>query len=409
MTAQAQLAIGEQVGAYRIVGELGGGGMGMVYRAVHLLLNRPAAIKVLRPELGTYSVAVDRFLNEARATVAIRHPGIVEVYDYGHTERGCAYIAMELLEGMTLGERIAERGVLPVGDALAFARAIAAPLAAAHERGVVHRDLKPDNVFLTRDRDGGRIDSVKLLDFGIAKLESAGNRTSMGLILGTPAYMSPEQCRGATECDHRTDLYALGCILFEMLSGQPPYGRGSASGDLLAAHLSAPVPDITRLVDVPAEVARLVTRLLAKAPDDRPGSAGEVVYELDRHLAVRAIPVVGGSGIGIVLAAAAGLFVSMIGLGTWYRSRRGATTTVTTWPLARGTDAGIAPLPPDASLELAHTILLDAGSTPSFDIAVTRSLDAVPDAAVTRPLQPRREVIDLGSQQPIDVDTPVGD
>jgi serine/threonine-protein kinase len=265
MTRAIHLATGTQLGPYQIQEPLGGGGMGMVYRAVHVLLHRPAAIKVLRPELSAYTVALDRFLNEARATTAIRHPGIVEVYDYGQTDAGCAYIAMELLDGVTLGARIGEYGKLPLQDALAIARRIAAPLAVAHERGVVHRDLKPDNVFLIRDHETGRMDAVKLLDFGIAKLEStAGCRTTAGLILGTPSYMSPEQCRGTGDCDHRADLYALGCILFEMLTGQPPFGRGTASGDLLAAHIAMPAPDITRFVTVPSDIARLVSRLLAK-------------------------------------------------------------------------------------------------------------------------------------------------
>ena len=286
---EALLEIGTHVGPYRIVGQLGGGGMGMVYRAVHTLLDRPAAIKVLRPELGNHVMAIDRFRTEARATTAIRHPGIVEIYDYGHTSTGNAYIAMELLEGRTLAARLADHAPLSVFEAMTLVRRIAAPLTVAHERGVVHRDLKPDNVFLVRDHEGGAIDQVKILDFGIAKLENTAvaNRTTIGLVLGTPAYMSPEQCRGSSECDHRTDLYALGCILFELLTGQPPYGNGLSSGELLAAHLQSPVPDVTRFATIPSEIARLVTRLLAKRPDDRPRNALEVIVDIDRWLATR--------------------------------------------------------------------------------------------------------------------------
>ncbi|HEX3479753.1 MAG TPA: serine/threonine-protein kinase [Kofleriaceae bacterium] len=317
----AVLEIGTQVGPYRIVGQLGGGGMGMVYRAVHTLLDRPAAIKVLRPELGNHGMAIDRFRTEARATTAIRHPGIVEIYDYGHTAGGNAYIAMELLEGRTLAARLADHAPLGLFEAMTLVRRIAAPLTVAHERGVVHRDLKPDNVFLVRDHEGGAIDQVKILDFGIAKLENtaAANRTTVGLVFGTPAYMSPEQCRGSSECDHRSDLYALGCILFELLAGQPPYGNGLSSGELLAAHLQSPVPDVTRFATVPSEIARLVTRLLAKRPDDRPGSALEVIADIDRWLATRpaaarqprrlrrTVLVVAGMGLSFAVAGAGGL------------------------------------------------------------------------------------------------------
>ena len=315
------LGAGDAVGPYRIVGPLGGGGMGMVYRAVHVLLGRPAAIKILRPELGGSAIAGDRFLTEARATTAIRHPGIVEVFDYGHTGAGHAFIAMELLEGVSLAVRLAERGPLPIHEAMMLARRIAAPLAAAHERGVVHRDLKPDNVFLVRDHEGGALDQVKLLDFGIAKLESTttAHRTTIGLILGTPAYMAPEQCLGSSDCDHRADLYALGCILFEMLSGQPPYSAVPTS-DLLAAHIRQPVPDLGRLVTVPSQVLRLVTSLLAKSPDDRPRSALEVVAEIDRWLASRGHgPPPRKRSLALGFIAASGIAISLTVLGVWYR------------------------------------------------------------------------------------------
>jgi hypothetical protein len=326
----AQLEIGQLVGPYRIVGELGGGGMGMVYRAVHALLHRPAAIKVLRPELGTYAMASDRFLTEARATTAIRHPGIVEVYDYGHTEAGNAFIAMELLEGMTLAARLAQRGPLPLVEAMTIARRIAAPLAAAHDRGVVHRDLKPENVFLVRDHEGSPVDHVKLLDFGIAKLDSTttAHRTTIGFILGTPAYMSPEQCLGTSDCDHRTDLYALGCILFEMLTGRTPYAA-VPTGDLLAAHIRHPVPELAKLVSVPAAIERLVTRLLAKSPDERPANAIEVVSDIDRWLQASAqMPVRRGS-LRMAIVTASGIALALSALGAWYRwLRTGSRTSI---------------------------------------------------------------------------------
>jgi serine/threonine protein kinase len=315
-----RLEIGECVGPYRILGELGGGGMGVVYQAVHVLLHRPAAIKVLRPELGHIAMASDRFLTEARATTAIRHPGIVEVYDYGHTRDGQAFIAMELLAGETLAERLRRQGPLTTVEAMTIARRIAAPLTAAHERGVVHRDLKPENVFLIKDHEGGSIDQVKLLDFGIAKLESTATaqRTALGLVLGTPAYMAPEQCIGA-ECDHRADLYALGCILFEMLAGRTPYSAAHTS-DLLSAHMRQPIPNIARLVTVPADVTRLVTTLLAKSPQDRPPTAADVVTEIDRWLHSHTPRVMKPrSSLRTAIAIASGIVFSFSAIGAWYR------------------------------------------------------------------------------------------
>ncbi|MEJ7596587.1 MAG: protein kinase [Kofleriaceae bacterium] len=328
---------GDIVGPYRIVGPLGGGGMGMVYRAVHALLERPAAIKILRPELGASPMAMDRFLTEARATTAIRHPGIVEVFDYGHTLGGHAFIAMELLEGSSLGVRLAERGALPIAEAMMIARRIAAPLAAAHDRGIVHRDLKPDNVFLVRDHEGGTVDLVKLLDFGIAKLESTAtsHRTTIGLILGTPAYMAPEQCLGTSDCDHRVDLYELGCILFEMLSGRPPYCAVPTT-DLLAAHIRHPVPDLGRLVTIPSAVLGLVTRLLAKSPADRPRSALDVVAEIDRWFASRGPATPRRRSLRTAIVAASGIAISLAAVGIWYRASRDAPAIER--PVAHGTE-----------------------------------------------------------------------
>jgi serine/threonine-protein kinase len=250
--------------------------MGLLYRAVHAHLGRRAAIKVLRPELATDEQAIDRLLTEARATASVQDPGVVEVYDYGYDERHGAFIAMELLEGETLAQRLAVRGPLPVADAVAIARKIAEPLAAVHAAGVIHRDLKPDNVFLD-ERDG-----VALIDFGIAKLEQMPEslRATFGTVIGTPAYMAPEQCVGDGSCDHRADLYALGCLLYEMLAGTPPYSA-LPPRHVLVAHVRGPVPNIAQRVKVPAELAQLVARLLAKNPAARPGDAAEVAARLD--------------------------------------------------------------------------------------------------------------------------------
>jgi eukaryotic-like serine/threonine-protein kinase len=324
-----RVAIGAQVGAYRLVGELGGGGMGVVYRAVHTQLDRPTAIKVLRPELGQNVWALDRFLTEARAAAGVRHPGIVEIYDYGIMASGQPFIAMELLEGVTLGQRLAAHGRLVPAEATRVARQIAEALAAAHDRGVVHRDLKPDNVFLVRDR-AGAVDRVKLLDFGIAKRDghAAPSGPAADLILGTPVYMSPEQCRGQDEGDHRADLYSLGCILCEMLSGEPPYGR-SPTEVLLVAHQVAPIPDLAARGDVPRELARLVSRLLAKCPEVRPRDALEVVAVLDRWLAGCApAPRARRSSVRVALGAASEVAGWFAALGMWHRAWRSSPVSV---------------------------------------------------------------------------------
>ncbi len=276
--------LGERLGNYLVTGKLGEGGMGSVYAAQHVLLGRHAALKVLLPALSSHQDMIERFFNEARATAAIRHPGIVEIYDFGYHVDGSAFIAMELLPGHPLAQRIA-RGPAPVPDALHIARQIAAALQAAHEAGVIHRDLKPDNVFVVSDAELGL--RIKLLDFGIAKLATgslAMRKTQTGSLIGTPAYMAPEQCRGVA-VDHRADIYALGCILFELLAGRPPFD-GEGAGDLLAAHIHVAPPPPSRFAPaVPPAIDALVLRLLSKDPAARPASARDVYIDLDLALA----------------------------------------------------------------------------------------------------------------------------
>jgi eukaryotic-like serine/threonine-protein kinase len=266
------------LGPYRIVEELGRGGMGLVYRAVDERRGRPAAIKVLRPELAGDAEAIEHLRIEARALAAIEHPGVVALYDHGRAAERGPFLALELVEGETLAQRIGARGTLSISDALALARRIAEPLAAVHASGVAHRDLKPDHVFLVPDGEHGR---VKLFDFGLAQLgRDPAPPPADGAIFGTPAYMAPEQCVGALGCDHRADLYALGCILFEMITGASPYGFLPARS-LLAAHVRGPVPNLAARADVPRAVAQLAASLLAKRPDDRPRGALEVIDRID--------------------------------------------------------------------------------------------------------------------------------
>src|SRR6478735_9524748 len=215
---------GTTVGAYRILQRIGAGGMGEVWLAEHAMLGRRAAVKVLLPEFSMKQEIVTRFFNEARAATAIADPGIVQIFDFGHHVDGTAYIVMELLDGEPLDKRLARNGALPVTDALRIMRQVASSLGAAHARGIVHRDLKPENIFLIRDPEVPGGERAKILDFGIAKLIGENQvKTQTSVVMGTPGYMSPEQCRGAGKVDERADIYALGCVLFAAIAGRPPF------------------------------------------------------------------------------------------------------------------------------------------------------------------------------------------
>ena len=273
---------GATIGPYRIVKKIGEGGMGAVYLAHHTLLGRAAAIKVLLPSLSSQREVVERFFNEARATTAVNDPGIVQVFDFGHHTDGSAYIVMELLEGESLDARL-HRGTLSVADALRITRQVAGSLAAAHARGIVHRDLKPDNLFLVRDPEAQGGERPKILDFGIAKLtgdSSDRTRTRTGTVMGTPVYMSPEQCRGTGSIDHRSDIYSLGCVLYHLLTGHPPFDL-EGIGEIISAHLREP-PRPTGLA--PA-IDDLVLRCLAKAPEQRFQSMTELQAACEAQLA----------------------------------------------------------------------------------------------------------------------------
>jgi serine/threonine protein kinase len=282
--------IGETLGSYRIVGRLGAGGMGEVYLAEHARIDRRAAIKVLLPELSHNQEVVDRFFAEARATSSIHHPGIVEVLDCDIHPSGRAYIVMELLEGESLAARLAREPGFGrnVDRVLAIGSEVADAIAAAHAKGIVHRDLKPDNIFLVTAPRAAVGFTAKILDFGIAKLIGDGDgnrgssmRTRTGSLLGTPAYMSPEQCRGASRVDHRTDIYSFGCIAYEMLAGQRPFTY-EGFGELISAHMTETPKTMAQLgIKVPPAVEDWLRRLLAKSPADRFSSMNEVAAAIE--------------------------------------------------------------------------------------------------------------------------------
>jgi serine/threonine-protein kinase len=277
--------VGAAVGNYTIIEPISAGGMGAVYRASHVLLGRSAAVKLLRPDLTDNRELVARFFTEAKAASAIHHPGIVEVFDFGYTEDGQAYLVMELLDGQALSRRLAERKRFAEVHAGLIARGIAGALGAAHAKGIIHRDLKPDNIMLVPDPDVPFGERPKVLDFGIAKLseELSGTRsghTRTGALIGTPQYMAPEQAQSATTIDHRADLYSLGCILYEMLVGRPPFVAEGA-GEVIALHLFAtPTPVSEQLSSIAPGLEDVVMRLLDKDPAKRFQRAAEVVDAL---------------------------------------------------------------------------------------------------------------------------------
>lgn len=267
-------------GRYRVEGILGRGGMGVVYRARHEVIEKLAAIKILLPTED--ADVVERFINEARAASSIGNEHIVDTVDFGELPDGSTYFVMEYLEGQTLSKLIRKEKFVPLARALDIGKQIAEGVGAAHRAGIVHRDLKPENIFLTQ-RDSK--DFVKLLDFGIAKMQHAQNRiTRAGTIFGTPHYMSPEQAAGA-EVDPKTDIYSLGIILYEMLSGGVPFDAENPMG-LLTQHMyTEPVP-LTRLESPPQEIPlgvdAIVLKCLAKKAHGRYASMAELSLDIGR-------------------------------------------------------------------------------------------------------------------------------
>jgi serine/threonine-protein kinase len=279
--------VGDSLGSYKILGKIGEGGMGTVYRAEHALIGRKAAIKVLLPELSSRADVVRRFFNEARAIADLNHPAVVNIFDFGFHTDGSGYIVMELLEGESLAARLERVRRLDSANALQLTRQIAGAMAVAHSHGIIHRDIKPDNLFLIADRTGAAGDMVKILDFGVAKLAGDGAQegpglTQTGMMLGTPLFMAPEQCRGAGLVDARADIYALGCVLYNMLCGRPPFAY-EFPGELIAAHLhEAPQSPRLHEASIAPALEAVVLRMLAKRPEERQQSMQALLADLDR-------------------------------------------------------------------------------------------------------------------------------
>jgi serine/threonine-protein kinase len=279
-----QAARARTLGQYRLKQLLGAGGMGEVYLAEHLLLKRPCAVKLIRPERAGDPKNLLRFEREVRATAALTHPNTVEVLDYGHAEDGTFYYVMEYLPGLTLEQLVQWHGPLPPARAVHLLLQVCGALSEAHAAGLIHRDIKPGNVLVCER--GGRPDVAKLLDFGLVQtmgLQQDGQAlTQEGAIHGTPAYMSPEQAAGKGDLDARSDLYSLGAVAYFLLTGRPPFVRDSAV-QTLAAHLGKPVVAPNRYrPDAPADLSAVVLRCLEKDPGRRFPDADELARALAR-------------------------------------------------------------------------------------------------------------------------------
>lgn len=271
-------------GKYRLEGFLSRGGMGAVYTATHVMLGKPCVVKIIRPDLVTSPDLVRRFLREARAAAGLSHPNIVVVFDLGESDDGTLYIAMELVQGRSLHDVIRQEGRIQPARTVHLLRQVAGALAVAHRQHIVHRDLKPHNLMVTRDADGREI--AKLLDFGIAKtFDENSEHTATGLVLGTPQYMAPEQVMGSA-IDHRTDLYALGAILYEMLIGEVPFNARSSAALLMKHVNDLPEPPSRRRPDLRISPAleAVALRCLEKDPARRFQSADEFAGALERAL-----------------------------------------------------------------------------------------------------------------------------
>lgn len=277
-------------GKFRLDEKIGEGGMGKVYKAKHIHVDHTVAIKVLHPELSSDKVALERFRREAQAAIYVRHPNAVAVTDFGVTQdKAIAYLVMEFLEGVELRERINQQKQLDFHEAFLVIQQTCAALHAAHAKGIVHRDLKPDNIWLVKSEDGTR--QVKVLDFGIAKLKASadlGSLTQQGMVIGTPYYMSPEQCRGE-ELDGRSDIYSLGVILYEMLTGELPFQDSSSMAVVIKHVVEAPRPPRDLRPDIPEAIEIVLLRTLNKRREDRQQSARQLSREFEKALGLAGI------------------------------------------------------------------------------------------------------------------------
>jgi eukaryotic-like serine/threonine-protein kinase len=295
---------GQKVGEYVVEEKIGSGGFGTVFRGAHPLIGKIVAIKVLKRQYSADPEMVSRFVAEARAVNQIRHRNIIDIFAFGHLDDGRHYYVMEYLDGLPLDEYIDSVGQMPLAEAIPLLRSLARALDAAHAKGIAHRDLKPENVFLATDPDGTVF--PKLLDFGIAKLLAqapgeAKHRTRTGAPIGTPYYMSPEQCRGR-DVDHRTDIYAFGIVAYKLLTGEVPFDGEDYMEILLQQINDAPPPPSSKNPELPASVDAGVLWMLRKDPSERPPNLVTAVRGLEDAAQAAGIAVVAAAPSGVYSA-----------------------------------------------------------------------------------------------------------
>ena len=288
-----ELEAGTQVGEYEIQGKLGEGGFGTVYKAVHPLIGKVAAVKVLSRQYSAQRDMVSRFIAEARAVNQIQNSHIIDIFNFGRLEDGRHYFVMEFLKGMPLEDFIAQNGRIPPAQVVAILRSVAKALDAAHAKGIAHRDLKPDNVFLVESDE--RL-TPKLLDFGIAKLlsddDKSSHKTKTGAPIGTPYYMSPEQCRGR-DVDHRTDIYAFGVMAYKMLTGRVPFDGEEYMSILLMQMGDEPEPPSSVVPELSEQIDAAVAWMMKKAPSERPPNLVTAVRSLEQAVSDAGIDIPG--------------------------------------------------------------------------------------------------------------------
>jgi serine/threonine-protein kinase len=405
--------IGVEVDRYRILRRIGEGGMGIVYEAEHVVIEKKVALKVLRDDFSNRPEVVERFKQEAKAASRIGNQHIVDISDFGVTPSGASYFVMEMLDGDDLANELSREGTLALTRAADIVAQCCRALAAAHAKGIVHRDMKPENIFLTH-RDG-RPDFVKIVDFGIAKMsdiETTGapgrKLTKTGMIFGTPEYMSPEQAAGKATLDHRVDIYALGVIFYEVITGRVPFVGDTFMG-VLTQHMFEPVPALTETnpnVNVSPEIEAFIGRALAKDPDERYQSCDEMYEALEAAMGGTAAPDAIGqrtflqrgepsrttgkirtsrsdaiteeyepksSGRGVWIALVVAIVLGGGGAGAWY-AMGGAATAREADPIAPITTVGTAP--PD-----------DAFITPDAFVAPVVEVDAAVELVDSGPLR----------------------